>query len=290
MRPTAHTSRCSPRRATSVPGPRPSHFASAKLKLHKRDSRKTLYIFSPLSFAKDLLGFLPEPAQEHVLANAHFSKRIALNCNRQWGKSTIAAILVAHRLATQPNSLVLIVAPAGRQSGETFLKVKDFLWTLNLAFQSDGVNPNSLVLNNGSRLVSLPAVDGTTRGFSAVSMLLFDEASRIKDRIYLAFRPMLAVAKGDLILISTPDGRRGFFYREMAGLDSTANQWFRHTGPVTECIPRISQQIIDEEKAKGDAYFNREWLCHFVETAIYVLDELTIHNMIKREIEAYQWL
>jgi len=150
-----------------------------------------------------------------------------------------------------PNALVLIVAPAGRQSGETFLKVKDFLLHLNLALKSDGVNPNSVVLENGSRLVSLPAVDNTARGFSAVSMILFDEAARIKDRIYLAFRPMLAVAKGDLILISTPAGRRGFFYREMAGLDKTAHGWFRHTGPVTECIPRISPESSKKKKPKA---------------------------------------
>lgn len=280
-------------RARSIlpPQPRPSFWSPILKPIQFIDERYARAVLSPLFFAIAFLGFSPEPTQAHILQNAHFKKRIALNCNRQYGKSTIAAILIAHRLFTQPNSLVLIVAPAGRQAGETFLKVLDFLYLLDLGpLHSDRINPHSVVLPNGSRLVSLPAVEGTTRGFSSVSLILFDEASRIKDRIYFAFRPMVAVAKGDLILISTPNGRRGFFYREVIGLDRDANQWFRHTGPVTDCLPRISQDVIDEEQAKGDSYFRQEWLCQFLESAIYAMDELTINNLIKQYVEAYKWL
>jgi hypothetical protein len=279
------------RRATGV-SKRPSYWTTTTTKTSPQQdlTRLALATLSPLFFASHYLNFHPEPAQAHVLRTAHFSKRIVLNCNRQWGKSTVAAILITHRLFTIPNSLVLIVAPAGRQSGEVALKIKAFLYELNLELTSDGINPNSIVLPNGSRLVTLPAVDGTARGYSAVSMLLFDEASRIKDRIYLAFRPMLAVAQGDLILVSTPNGKRGFFYREMAGQGHDSSLWFRHTGPVTECIPRISLKVIEEEKAKGDAYFRQEWLCEFIETGIYAIDEETIHKLIKHEIEAYKWI
>lgn len=297
MRQSAQRPRCSPQRARSVP--RPSHWEQTASKPQQNNQkedtatrlRHVRAIFSPLFFAKELLNFHPEPAQEHVLRNAHFKKRIALNCNRQWGKSTIAAILIAHRLYTQPNSLVLIVAPAGRQAGETFLKVKDFLLHLDQPLTTDRINQDSIVLPNGSRLVCLPAVDGTARGFSSVSLLLFDEAARIKDRVYFAFRPMLAVKQGDLMIISTPEGRSGFFYREMMGLNpKTAGKWFRHTGPVTECMPRITQDFIDEEQSLGEAYFQQEWMCVFLKTTLYTLDELTLHKMIKRELDAFEWL
>ena len=49
------------------------------------------------------------------------------------------------------------------------------------------------------------------RGFSAVSLLMIDEAARVDDAVYKALRPMLAVGNGDLWLMSTPLGRRGFF-------------------------------------------------------------------------------
>ena len=50
------------------------------------------------------------------------------------------------------------------------------------------------------------------RGFSAVSLLLVDEASRVSDEFYMALRPMLAVGDGELWLMSTPAGKRGFFW------------------------------------------------------------------------------
>ena len=245
-----------------------------------------LATLNPVYFATEFLKFTPEPAQQKVLLAAVPCKRLALNCNRQWGKS----ILIAHRLFTHPNSTILIVAPAGRQSGETLRKVEEFLRILDLEFTTDGNNPHSAQLLNGSRVVALPAVDGTARGFSGVSMILFDEASRIRDRIYFAFRPMLAVSKGDLILVSTPNGRRGFFYHEMTATGPAANLWFRHAGPVGECLARIDLEFLEEEKGKGDSYYRQEWLCEFIETGRYALDEQQIHKIIKKEVEAYRWI
>ncbi len=78
--------------------------------------------------------------------------------------------------------------------------------------RGDGDNAISLVLPNGTRIVGLPGTEGTVRGFSAVSLLLIDEAARVQDAMYKALRPMLAVGDGDLWLMSTPYGKRGFFY------------------------------------------------------------------------------
>jgi len=161
--------------------------------------RLILATFNPVYFAREFLHFEPEPAQAQVLAQSVHHKRIALNCNRQWGKSTVAAILAVHRLVTHEGTTVLIIAPSGRQSGETLLKVGRFLGILGTSVRGDGVNGHSIVLPNGSRIVSLPGVDGTSRGFSSVSMLIVDEASRVPDEVYLAVRPGLAVSRGDLI-------------------------------------------------------------------------------------------
>jgi Terminase large subunit, T4likevirus-type, N-terminal len=244
---------------------------------------------NPAFFAREFLRFSPDSAQARVLELSIHTRRIALNCNRQWGKSTIAAILAVHRLFTRPGVTVLIVAPSGRQSGETLRKVAGFLNVLDIPLRRDGVNRHSLALPNGSRIVSLPAVDSTVRGFSAVSMLIVDEASRVPDEVYLALRPALAVSQGDIVLVSTPNGRRGFFYREMTGSDNDA-RWLRHTGPVSDCGPRVPQEFIEEEKARGDSYFRQEYLCEFVETGKYLFDEALLHQIVKRELEAYAWV
>ena len=57
-----------------------------------------------------------------------------------------------------------------------------------------------------------------------------------------AVRPMLAVSQGRLIALSTPAGKRGWFYEAWIGGDS----WHRVKVAATDC-PRISQAFLDEE-------------------------------------------
>jgi hypothetical protein len=194
------------------------------------------------------LRFFPDDPQARVLERAPNYRRVALNCSRQWGKSTVAAVLATHRLMVEPGATVLVVGPAARQSGETMRKVGAFLAVAGVRTRGDGVNRNSMVLPNGSRIVGLPASEATIRGFSAVSMLIIDEAARVPDEVCLALLPSLAVSNGDLIVLSTPRGRRGFFYREMT--EGTGEGWLRHTGPVTEC-GRIPAAFLDQERARG---------------------------------------
>jgi hypothetical protein len=94
--------------------------------------RMLLATLDPEFFAREFLHFTPDEAQGRVLRESVVHRRIALNCNRQWGKSTISAILAVHRLVTQPGATVLIVAPSGRQSGETLRKVGGFLGVLGI--------------------------------------------------------------------------------------------------------------------------------------------------------------
>ena len=131
-------------------------------------------------FARERLGFEPDEKQAEVLRSE--AKRGILNCTRQWGKSTVAAAKAVHRAYTRPGSLVLVASPAERQSGEFLRKAAEMLARLGIAAAGDGDNAISLLLPNGSRIVGLPGTEATVRGFSAVSLLLIDEASRVEDR------------------------------------------------------------------------------------------------------------
>ena len=156
------------------------------------------------------LGFVPDPVQARVL-NAE-TRRGVLNCTRQWGKSTVAAAKAVHHAFTEAGSLVIVVSPSSRQSGEFVRKASGFVQKLGIRPKGDGDNEISLQLPNGSRIIGLPGTEATVRGFSAVSLLLVDEASRVSDELYMAVRPMLAVSDGELWLMSTPFGKRGFFW------------------------------------------------------------------------------
>ena len=113
--------------------------------------------------------------------------------------------------------------------------------------------------------MGLPGIEGTVRGFSAASLLLIDEASRVHDGMYKALRPMLAVGRGDLWLMSTPWGRRGFFYENWV---RGGDEWMRVSVPATEC-ERIDAEFLEEERAAaGSAWFRQEYLCEFTDAGV----------------------
>ena len=130
----------------------------------------------------------------------------------------------------------------------------------------------TLQLHNKSRIVSLPGKEQTVRGFSGVSLLIVDEAARVADALYYAVRPMLAVSQGRLILLSTPFGKRGFFFNEWT--ESAA--WKRIKITAYEC-PRISNEFLEEERAAlGEWHFKQEYLAVFSENvdAYFSYDEI----------------
>jgi hypothetical protein len=163
---------------------------------------------------------------------------------------------------------VLVASPGERQSAEWMRKARGMLIKSMAArlwegpVRGDGDNRISLLLPNGSRIVGLPGMDGTVRGFSAVSMLVIDEASRVPDSMYRALRPMLAVSDGDLWLMSTPCGRAGFFYDAW---EHGGAEWFRVQGPATEC-PRIKAEFLERERGvMGALAFRQEYLGEFLD-------------------------
>jgi hypothetical protein len=228
-----------------------------------------------VAFAVEL-GFTPDPWQESVLRWT--GKRLLMNCSRQSGKSTTAAILGLHRALYHPKSLVLLVSPSLRQSSELFRKVTEFLGNLLVRPKLLEDNKLSCTLDNKSRILSLPSSEATIRGFSGANLIIEDESARVPDGLYKAVRPMLAVSNGKLILMSTPFGKRGHFFEEW-----TNNQgWEKIEVKATEC-PRISPEFLEEERRSlGDWWFSQEYMCEFMET----LDNLFSYDLINKAVSS----
>jgi hypothetical protein len=173
----------------------------------------------------------------------------------------VCAALAVHRCLSRPDSLILFASPSRRQSAELLRKARTMLSRLDIRLRGDGVNPDSVLFPNNSRIVALPCNEATTRGFSAVSMLFIDEAARVPDEHYKALRPVLAIGSGDIWLMSTPWGRRGFFYNTWA---HGGSDWFRVEAPATE-NPRICPRFLEEERAQLGTWFDQEYLCRFMD-------------------------
>jgi phage FluMu gp28-like protein len=67
---------------------------------------------------------------------------------------------------------------------------------------------------NGSRMICLPDSHTGVVGYTPTKVVI-DEASRVSDPLYKSVRPMLALG-AELELLSTPFGKRGFFYEIFA--------------------------------------------------------------------------
>jgi hypothetical protein len=230
------------------------------------------------TFARDL-GIIPDLWQERLLRSD--ADRILLNCSRQSGKSTMAAILALHRALAVPGSLVLCLAPALRQSQELFGKVLGFYRGLGRPVSADAEQRLGLELANGSRIAALPGSERTVRGFSGVDLLIVDEAARVDDELYFAVRPMLAVSGGSLMMLSTPYGKRGTFYEAWTG----SGEWERYEVPALQCR-RISDTFLAEEREETPPFiFRQEYECSFEETEDAVFTQDMIDAAVSAEVK-----
>jgi hypothetical protein len=218
-------------------------------------------------------------------------KRLMLLTARQSGKSTVVAASTLQKARFTPGSLILIICPAQDQSKELMKKIENFMlhykelpeMTHDAIFEKEFVN--------GSRIIALPGSERSVRSYSGPSMIIVDEASRVLDETYRALRPMMVGADTELVLMSTPFGKRGFFYEEWTKgvswkkilvkphyvLDGSRpvegpeehvfRREYRKHGIEAYYSPRHDVQFLLEELVSlGPLWFRQEYLCEFVET------------------------
>jgi hypothetical protein len=223
-------------------------------------------------------GLTPDPWQCDLLRSN--DRQVLFNCSRQSGKSTVVASLALHTLLFTPRSLVLLLSPSLRQSGEIFRKLLDGYQALGEPIRAVRRTAFQLELANGSRVVSLPGREGTLRAFSGVNLLVLDEAARIPDVLYRSVRPMLAVSRGRLIALSTPFGQRGWFFDEW----QSGGPWRKVRIPWHDC-PRIAADFIAEERrALGESWVRQEYECEFT-----ALEGLVYPDFARAIVASGQW-
>jgi phage terminase large subunit-like protein len=182
----------------------------------------------PALFCRERLQFDPDDWQARLLRST--ARQCILNCGRQTGKSTVVAALGLHTALYKAGGLVLIIAPSQRQSRELFIKTTNFLELLEPPEATEEETKLSLVLRNGSRIVSLPGDNPrTVRGYSAPTLIIEDEAAFVSDETYDAVIPMLAASPdGRIVLMSTPYVAAGHYYAIWNG----DGDWERYEQPT----------------------------------------------------------
>jgi len=233
---------------------------------------------SPESFVTRL-GWTPDKWQKDLIKSE--SQRIIEVCGRQIGKSTVTGVKAYRKAKTIPNSLVLLISLSHRQSLLLFGKVVE-------AVKKDPdhidivekINLQELVLTNGSRIVAAPGKDETIRGFSGVDLLVIDEAAYVPDKLYDAVAPMIAASQGQVILLSSPAGKDGFFWR----IWDKGEGWERYRIQAKDC-GRISQKFLDEQRLiVPDHVYRREYEAEFTESIYSLVTAEDLEAMMQNSV------
>lgn len=217
----------------------------------------------PIAFA-EAAGITPDPWQADLLCEA--PRRALLCCSRQSGKSTTTALHALHTAAFESESLCVLVAPAQRQSAEMLRTIRQLHAKVPGLPELIGDSVLKIEMRNGSRILALPGdnAGATVRGLAKVRLAILDEASRIQDDVLGSIRPMLATnARGALIALSTPAGRRGWFFEAWHG---DPDAYRRISVPATMC-PRITPEFLEEERKQlGEARFQEEYMLAWLDS------------------------
>lgn len=213
---------------------------------------------------------------------------VLLLCTRQAGKSTIAALKAAHLALYTPKSFIVIVSRGVRQAQEVFATVEKCIYATEKASgqaERSEDNKSSIKLANGSRILSVPSNPDTIRGLASVSLLIEDEAAFVEDEVNDVVRPMLAVSKGQLMMLSTPNGQRGHFYNAWVGREP----WDRFEISADK-VSRIAPEYIAREKAeKGEFHVRQEYFCEFVSELDSVFTPEQVRGAISDDVAVLEW-
>jgi hypothetical protein len=199
-------------------------------------------------------GLPPDPWQQKLL-RAPLCDAMLL-CARQTGKSSCTSFLAIRTALLDPRSTTLIVSPSLRQSGEMLRKVVSGVNALGRPVSVVNESASALVLENGSRVLSLPASESTIRGYSA-DLLIVDEAARVGDALLAGIRPMLAATGGRFVALSSAFARSGWFFELWQ--EGETGKRLRLSVKASEC-PRISPEFLAEERRiLGDRWYEMEY-------------------------------
>ena len=219
-------------------------------------------------------------------------------CGRRWGKTEAISADVAVRLLIDSQLGQLLVAPTQDQATGLFDAVTEKLQSEKLQSDRRGNLPQILAdlevkrspypyirrKSDGAILLSARSAGrngrnlrgkGTTRRLPRFRVIV-DEAAFVPDEaIERALRPMLATVPGggQLVMISSPNGKRGAFYEAYCKGERQESGYRSIQSPSSE-NPLVDTAYLDEMRREmTERTFRAEFLGQFTDAAGMVFPE-----------------
>ncbi len=230
------------------------------------------HALDPVLWSREKLQLELDPWQCDLLRSRGL--RELVNVTRQGGKSTSTAAGVLHEGTYVAASKTIVISPSQRQSSLLLQKVEEFAELAKIRTRPHPGEDPGLLLPSGE-FIALPGNEATTRGFGGCTWLIVDEAAQVRDALFHSARAFLATTNGRTWLLSTPFGKRGFFY-----LSHESGRWRITRVPATSC-PRIPAEFLEEQRASlPKSWFDQEYLCEFTSVENAIFD----HEMVLRSL------
>ena len=251
--------------------------------------RQLLPAVDPAAYIESL-GFTPFDWQIEALGQ---HDRLMLLCARQSGKSTVIGGKVAHKVRFRRKTEHLIVTPSKDQSKIVMQRFDEFCQSddrLPSPDSADSVFEKSW-RSTKNKVQALPGSERSVRGYADPATVIADEAAQIQDSTYIAFRPWLTGGKSELIAMTTPFGKRGWFYKAWenssrwhkilvrvaweprngrlvpAMPEDEYKDYWKERGVSAYYSPRHTREWLEEElEEMGEWSFRQEYCCEFMDT------------------------
>lgn len=199
--------------------------------------------------------------------------------HRQGGKSSCASFKASHCVLFEPGALVVVVSYVRDQARYGILKkirpiIEEKAPELGLEYS---LRQESIEIFHpgkpSSEILVVTNNEDAARAYSAIRLLVIDEASRVEDGVINGLQAALG-PRGQMLMLSTPRGARGQFYVVMTtpGLPwRTVRVAADHPQAVIQSVPAMESMRMTNPRLYEQEYLLR---FHGSGNALLTLDQI----------------
>lgn len=241
-------------------------------------------LFDPFEYQRDMIRAFID------------NRNVTVMAGRQLGKTTCAVAYLLWRAVFNDEETILVVSNVFSAASEIMERFR-FAYEMLPNWMKPGVksyNKNSIVFENASRVIARATTRNTGRGLS-ISVLYCDELAAVdrnkQEEFWTAIRPTLSTG-GKCIITSTPSSDEDVFAQIWFGALDTFDEYgaedpngigkngFKAVKFTWRVHPKRGDEWEKSERAAmGDAKFEREHNCEFINANETLIDPFVLARL-----------
>jgi hypothetical protein len=232
------------------------------------------------TIVEKVLRFHPYPWQDYALGQFELypDKDFALRVGRQAGKTRLCAVYGSAKVIQNEYPYrVGIISKSKDAAEEMFIHVSHAVETNDLLWWSvKRMTRSEIEFDTGSTIQVKPS---GYRG-AHFDILFIDEGAFQEDEKIEAVEPAIIAKHGRIIVISTPNGKKGWFYRKCTEPgDHTIKLYY-----PSSANPHIRPEDLEYKRlTKADFWFQQEYLANWIDWSGNAFPPEEITRIFKEE-------